>query len=103
MLRRTLLAVVLGSAASVALSQPADEPKTDKTAEPEVRRIVVEDDNARIDELRVRGLTKRITVHPKHFGGAYEIQPNDPIHAPANTADGTRNSGGQRVWNVLAF
>ena len=33
-----------------------------------MRRTVIEDDGARIDELKVRGQTKRITVTPKTGG-----------------------------------
>ena len=33
--------------------------------EPQVKRVVSEDDSTRIDELRVRGITRRVVVQPK--------------------------------------
>jgi hypothetical protein len=73
--------------------------------EPQVRRVVIEDDRARIEELRVRGLTKRITVTPKTGGKvAYEIIPADPSHdEPFSARSGSGGASGQRVWNVLNF
>ncbi len=55
--------------------------------EPRIERIHVEDSNARIDELRIGGETRRITVQPKAALPAYEIAPD----------------GGQRSWKVLDF
>ena len=54
-----------------------------------IERIVVEDAGSRIDELRVGGETRSITVQPKVGGKlpAYEVRPND----------------GTRVWNLGRF
>ena len=54
-----------------------------------IERIVVEDAGSRIDELRVGGETRSITVEPKVGGKlpAYEVRPND----------------GTRVWNLGRF
>jgi len=54
-----------------------------------VERIVVEDAGSRVDELRVGGETKSITVQPKVGGDvpAYQVRPND----------------GARVWNLGHF
>ncbi len=84
-------------------AQAQQEPQ--RSAEPQVKRIVIEDDGARIDELRVRGVTKRITVTPKTGGKvAYEIIPADPSRDEPFSAKGGRNgASGQRVWNVLVF
>ena len=67
--------------------------------------MVVEDDGARIDELRVRGVTKRITVTPKTgTKAAYEIIPADPSRdEPFSARSGSGGATGQRVWNVLNF
>lgn len=70
--------------------------------EPKVERIVVEDDNARIEELRVRGQTQRVVVTPKHSSlRAYEIVPASSARDPSQ--GGSRGAAGQRVWNVLNF
>jgi len=45
---------------------------------------VSEDSQVRIDETRVRGVTKKIVVHSKITGGSYEIQPRDPSIDPEN-------------------
>lgn len=70
--------------------------------DPSVQETVVEDDNARIDELKVRGRSQRIVVKPKN-GPAYEIIP--PGSGP-NISQGARGSNGavgKRVWPVLSF
>lgn len=61
-----------------------------------IERIRVEDGGSRIDELRVGGETKSITVQPK-VGNlpAYEVQ-------PVNT-EGTDGTNGRRVWRALQF
>ncbi len=72
--------------------------------EPQVRRIVVEDERARISELRVRGVTRRVVVDPKTgIRRSYEVIPNDPSRDPSPAVDSNRGAGGQRVWNVLDF
>lgn len=57
--------------------------------EPQVRRLVSEDDAVRIDELRVRGVTRKLTVQPKLPGApAYELG---------------SNSDGRAQWQLFAF
>lgn len=80
------------------------DPGVSRGGEPEVRHIVVDDENARIEELRVRGVTKRITVYPKKGGRPYEILPRDTSRDISSNDDLSRGStGGQRVWNVFSF
>ena len=72
--------------------------------EPAVQRSVQEDDNVRIDELRVRGVTQRIVVRPKAGGKGealpeYEILPAEPGRDSAQD----RRSAGQRVWRLFSF
>ena len=71
--------------------------------EPNVQRTVVQDDGARIDELRVRGQVQRIVVKPKN-AAEYEVVPaaggRDPSQNRANQQAG---AGGQRVWNLFKF
>ena len=71
--------------------------------EPKVQHTVIEDDGARIEELRVRGQTLSITVTPKHSKApAYQIVPAD---AARDTSTPLTRGGmaGQRVWSVLSF
>lgn len=95
---RLLLATALCTLAPAVWAQDVKLPP-----EPKVQRIVVEDDAVRIEELRVRGLTQRVVVKPKH-AAEYEIVPaaggRDPSQNRANSQPG---AGGQRVWNLLKF
>lgn len=47
-----------------------------------IEHLVAEDSQVRIEETRVRGVTRKIVVHSKITGGSYEIQPKDPSRAP---------------------
>ena len=49
-----------------------------------IEHLVVEDSQVKIEETRVRGVTKKIVVHSKITGDSYEIQPRDPSLAPEN-------------------
>lgn len=49
-----------------------------------VEHLVAEDSQVKIEETRVRGVTRKIVVHSKITGGSYEIQPKDPSRAPEN-------------------
>jgi hypothetical protein len=72
-----------------------------RTPEPDVQRIVKEDDNVRIDELRVRGQTREIVVQHKALSGSrYEILPGEGGRDPS-TQDG--RGAGQRVWRLFSF
>jgi hypothetical protein len=68
--------------------------------EPAVARTVSEDESVRIEELRVRGQTRRVVVRSKLPGApAYEI---------GTSSDGRdlsqdRRSEGRSLWQVLAF
>lgn len=65
-------------------------------------RIHLEDSGNRVDELRVGGQTKTITVQPK--GGdlpAYEVQPSDGVRN--RSRNGAETATGSRVWNLLKF
>lgn len=97
------IAAALLLAAAPAVAQPAAPSSPASAAapgEPLVQRSVLEDDQVRIEELRVRGLAQRIVVRPK-MGGApiYEIVPP----APGRDATSARGSSGQRVWQLLSF
>lgn len=102
---RTFLAPLLLAAAGVALAnEPAaptaePAPAAHKAPEPQVLEQVTEDDNVRIEELRVRGQTRRLTVKPKIKGlDGYEIAAPEPGRAPSEDP-----KAGQRVWWSLKF
>lgn len=72
--------------------------------EPNVKHTVIEDEGSKIDELRVRGQVKRITVTPKvGTGKSYEILVGPGGQDFVDGTGGSRGTTGQRVWNVLAF
>ena len=60
-----------------------------------IEHLVTEDSQVRIEETRVRGVTKKIVVHSKIPGmGSYEIQPRDPSIDPEND-----HGAGMRLFN----
>jgi hypothetical protein len=75
----------------------------DRGGDPAIRRSVIEDDQVKVEELRVRGQTERIVVSPKHGGKPYEIITTPNGRDPGGSADGRRGATGQRVWTVLGF
>jgi hypothetical protein len=92
-----LAAMASYSAGQVAT--PAPTPPT--RAEPAVRRTVVEDDNVKIEELRVRGQVQRITISPKASGvRPYEIAPPDSGRDPSQQSKGI---SGRSLWQLLSF
>ena len=104
---KTLLATMLATipllAAAQAITPRTEAPVKADAPEPQVQRIVVQDDGARIEELRVRGQTQRIVVTPRH-GAPYEIVPATRGRDPSqNRAGGQPGAGGQRVWNLFQF
>ncbi len=86
--------------APVATSDPASA-----AGEPAVRRTVIRDDGTVIEEVRIRGEVRSITVHPKKGSGLpdYEIVPETRGHDPHTNAAGSRGASGQRVWSILKF
>jgi hypothetical protein len=99
------LAALIGLAGSAgAVAEIRVEPPTASASaaggEPSVQRIRIEDDAVRIDELRVRGQTQKISVKPKLAGAkAYDIVPGAAGSDPSLHRDST----GQRVWNLFSF
>ncbi len=68
--------------------------------EPVVQRLVSEDESVRIEELRVRGQTRRIVVRSKLPGApAYQIG----TAADGRDAAQDRRSEGRSLWQVLSF
>jgi len=108
LLRSALLPLLALSCAGVALAQTAEpaavaEPATGRP-EPRVQRIVIEDDNARIDELRVRGATRDITVTSKLTPGvSYQVVPVDASRDQNAGPSSARGSSGKSQFRVLSF
>ena len=89
-----LLTFVLSSSTAVWAQVPAPSERSSTVAstspnpvERRIERIQVEDAGARIDELRVGGETKTITVLPKGGMPVYDVQPVT----------------GARSWKILGF
>lgn len=114
----TLLLLAFATAPALAqnTSQNALKPNEDKreqllkteqsTAEREQRteRIQVEDAGSRVDELRVGGQTRSISVQPKTGGlPSYEVQSPDLARHRTGSQSGAETSTAPRVWNVLKF
>jgi hypothetical protein len=76
------------------------EPAPRATPEPQIERIVQQDDNVRIEELRVRGVTQSITVNAKAGGTAsrYQIRTGD-----GSDADRERHGAGRSAWRLFSF
>jgi len=94
-------------AAQAANAPPAIKPGWTVVLEPvpeaELRQIVVtEDESTRIEEVRVRGQTVKVTVQPKN-APAYEIIVGDASHELSPGAGSTRGAIGKSVWRLFAF
>ena len=84
-----LLAALLFTLSAAASAQTKDVP------EPNVQRTVVEDDGARIEELRVRGQLQRVVVKPKN-AAEYEI-----VTGPGGRDPSVGRSGNN--WTTFFF
>ena len=99
-----MLCVAYGSPCQAQATAPDTAATTAERGEPSVKHIVIEDDGARIDELRVRGQAQRVTVTPKVGPRKrYEIITGDAGRDNFDGTGGARSAVGKRVWNVLDF
>lgn len=102
-----VLAALAGSALAVQAQGAPAEAKTAPAAaatEPAVKRSVVEDDNARIEEVRVRGAVRSTKVKPKGaIKAEYEVLPLDAGRDNVEGPHSGKGSTGQAVWRVLSF
>lgn len=79
---------------------PSPSPVPQRGGEPQVKRVVSEDESVRIDELRVRGITRRMVVQSKLPGApAYEIG----SVSDGRDATQDRRSEGRSLWQLFAF
>lgn len=104
----SLTAAAAGPAAAAAsapaVAPPAPGAQPAPAGEPAVRRDVIEDDNARVEELRVRGAVRSITVQPKGpVKAEYEVIPLDAGRDSADGPGSAKGGAGRRVWRVLTF
>jgi hypothetical protein len=80
----------------VVTESPRDEPGT--------RRIVIEDDTTRIEELHVRGEAQRVVVRSKRVNlPAWEIRPDSPGRAVSGETRLPRDTANTRMWRVWSF
>ena len=103
--RHPLLAATLALCAGAALAQTAPPPATAAPApadapEPRIERIQHEDALTRVDELRVAGQTRSITVQPKNGAPAYDVAPATGGEDPNAARNG---SAGKSRWRLLDF
>ncbi|KQW66794.1 MULTISPECIES: hypothetical protein [unclassified Methylibium] len=109
-----LLCCAFGAAPALALAQAAvaasapaarvEQEAPPTRGEPAVRRSVIEDDNARVEELRVRGAVQSIKVQPKGpVKAEYEVLPIDAGRDSSEGPSSAKGGAGRRVWRVLTF
>lgn len=96
------LHALLLAAALLTLAAGGAQARDRSTAEPAVQHTVIDEDNVRIEELRVRGLSQSIVVKPKR-AAEYEVVPAPGGRDPSQGRTGSQGAAGQRVWNVLKF
>ena len=93
---------LLAAAGATCFAQPAPAPRPAASAaaaaRPAAHVTVIEDDNVRIEESRVRGQTQRITVQHK-IGPGYEII----VMPGGKDTSQDRGAAGQRAWSLFAF
>ncbi len=96
--------------AAFATSAIAQTPLIEKSTEPATKfdqkaeRIHNEDASNKIDELKVGGETKSVTVQPKNSSmPEYEILPPARNRAGAVGRDGSEGTQQPRVWNIMKF
>jgi hypothetical protein len=95
-MKAVVAALTLGLAGTVAA-------QTREVPEPNVQRQVVEDEGARIEELRIRGQVQRIVVKPRNAAEYEIVAPAGGRDPSQNRANQQPGAAGQRVWNVLRF
>jgi len=90
-------------AASAAALPDETAPMPVKGGEPAIKRTVIEDKTAKIEELRVRGNLQKVVVTPKGGAPGYEVLTSDGYHPTADDPGTSHGSAGKRVWSVLRF
>ncbi len=105
-------ALVLGLAglSLVAAAQPGTTAEPPAQVSDDVRgpnekieRIQHEDAGSRIDELRVGGQTRSITVQPKNGAPSYDVAPARGGEDLSNSSSGSTGNTGRSRWRLLNF
>ncbi|MFO6420077.1 hypothetical protein ACLBKS_07730 [Hylemonella sp. W303a] len=94
---------VVCAQAQTAPTAPAPEAVKSGPPDQKVEQIQHEDKGSRIEELRVGGETRSITVNPKIGKGtapAYEVTPESNNRNPA-TSDGSGE--GRARWTIFSY
>lgn len=82
------------------------EQQAEKRSNQRIERITVEDGGSRVNELRVGGQTKNITVKPKSAEGGipeYEVLPNNGERDGGPSRAGAETITAPRVWTLRKF
>jgi hypothetical protein len=98
----TLSGAIAAHAADATPAEPERQQAAARDGEPRVQYTVIEDDATRIEELKVRGQTQRMTVTPKGLK-SYEILPADQGRDMSDSAGSQRGAAGKRVWRIITF
>ena len=93
----------LAPAPETSATRPIETAPAKDAREPVIKRTVIEDKSAHIEELRVRGQLQKVTVDPKGSAPGYEIIVGGGEHEFSEGRNPTRGAVGQRVWNVFRF
>ncbi|MBF5003208.1 hypothetical protein [Diaphorobacter caeni] len=86
--------------------QEAQEEQAEGRKNQRIERLTVEDGGSRVDELRVGGQTKSITVKPKSAEGGipeYEVIPNNGVRDAGPSKAGADSFQAPRVWTLRKF
>lgn len=89
--------------AASSVPPPTAESGKPEAGEPVVRLTIIDDDNVRIEELKVRGRSQRIVVTPKNGSKPYEIITDNGSRDLSEGPNGFNGAVGKRVWPVLSF
>lgn len=82
--------------------QLSNTEQKDKRVEQRTERIHLQDQGSTVDELRIGGQTRSITVQPAAGNmPSYEVLPSDGVRNRAQ--NGAESTTGPRVWNVMKF
>jgi hypothetical protein len=87
-----------------ATPRPVAAAPAPERGEPNVRYTVIEDDGARIEELRVRGQVQSVKVKPKVGPRkGYEVLTGDGGRILPEATGAGKSTVGKTVWSVLDF
>lgn len=109
-IRACVLFLGLHGLSSLALAQT--EPRPDQPVNAQERapgpderieRIRHEDAGSRIDELRVGGQTRSISVQPKNGAPGYEVSPARGGEDMSDGGNGASATTGRSRWRLLSF